>query len=100
MKFRESVFYNPNSNHYDPKKDFNALFVAWFQNQLEEVFASFTEEEDLIEWVEHTHFFTDDARKDAVRIVYDRLNGIPKQTKRTADFFGIDPKTVYNYTKK
>ena len=27
------------------------------------------------------------------------VNGIPKHTKRTAQFFGIDPKTVYNYTK-
>ena len=87
-----------NFNPYE-KKEFKALFIEWFQNELEEAFASFTNEDDLIEWIEHSHFFTDDARKDAVRILYDRLNGIPKHTKRTAQFFSIDPKTVYNYTK-
>lgn len=89
-----------NNYHYDQKKDFNALFVTWFRRQLDEVFGTTTEEEEILEWIDHHHFFTDDAQKDAVRILYDLLNGFPKQTKRTAGFFGIDPKTVYNYTKK
>ena len=67
---------------------------------MDEALASFTKEDDLIEWIDHNCFFTDDAKKDAVRIFYDRINQLPKQTKRTAVFFGIDPKTVYNYIKK
>ena len=84
---------------YNEKKDFNEAFVAWFNNQLDETFGSITDQDELIEFIDHHHFNLDDAKKDAVRIFYDRINQIPKQTKRTADFCGLDPKTVYNYTK-
>ena len=87
------------SNNNDQKKDFNALFIEWFKCLLDEACTS-TEVEEILDWIDHNHFFMDDAQKDAVRIFYDRLNGLPKQTKRTSDFFGIDSKTVYNYTKK
>ena len=88
-----------NKTQCNEKKDFNAAFVAWFNNQLDEWFDSATDLDELIETIDHHHFFLDDAKKDAVRIFYQRLNQIPKQTKRTASFCGLDPKTVYNYTK-
>ena len=103
LECEAALFYvKPNystSNNNDQKKDFNALFIEWFKCLLDEACTS-TEVEEILDWIDHNHFFMDDAQKDAVRIFYDRLNGLPKQTKRTSDFFGIDSKTVYNYTKK
>ena len=47
------------------------------------------------------HFLDlDEAKKDLIQIVYDRVITLPDSAKQTADFFCISRKTVYNYTKK
>ena len=87
-------------------KDLNAAFDAWFDGQLDELFNAIPQDIDPVEQIKQIlqridghHFFFDEAKKSAVNKLYHRLSQFPKQTKHTADFFGLDPKTVYSYTK-
>lgn len=74
--------------------DLNAELQEWFGNRLSKMLGGDPEN------INDCYFDLDEAKKDLVRIVYDRLYSSPERAKLTADFFCISRKTVYNYVKK
>lgn len=74
--------------------DLNAELREWLGRRLSEVLG------DNPENIRYYCLFLDEVNKDLVQIVYNRLCQTRGQVKATAEFLGIDPKTVYNYTKK
>ncbi len=74
--------------------DFNEELRKWFEGMLD---AALREDPAVIK---RNSLFLDEVNHDLVQIVYDCLRQQTGQVKLTAAFFGIDPKTVYNYIKK
>lgn len=75
------------------KLNFHEEALLWFESMLDAAIG------DKPDSITKYHFYIDDIKHDFVKMVYERLNQQPEQTKLTADFFGIGRKTVYRYTK-
>lgn len=72
----------------------NAELREWFGKQMSALL------KDNPQDIRKHYFDLDEAKKDLIQIVYDRVITLPDSAKQTADFFCISRKTVYNYTKK
>ena len=74
--------------------DLNTELREWFSSELSDMLGENPGN------INYYYFDLDEARKDLVQIVFDRLYSSPDRAKLTADFFCISRKTVYNYVKK
>lgn len=72
----------------------NAELREWFGKQMSMLL------KDNPQDIRKHYLDLDEAKKDLIQIVYDRVITLPDSAKQTADFFCISRKTVYNYTKK
>lgn len=72
----------------------NAELREWFGKQMSALL------KDNPQDIRRHYLDLDEAKKDLIQIVYDRVITLPDSAKQTADFFCISRKTVYNYTKK
>ena len=72
----------------------NAELREWFGKQMSALL------KDNPQGIRKHYLDLDEAKKDLIQIVYDRVITLPDSAKQTADFFCISRKTVYNYTKK
>lgn len=72
----------------------NAELREWFGKQMSALL------KDNPQDIRKHYLDLDEAKKDLIQIVYDRVITLPDSAKQTADFFCISRKTVYNYTKK
>jgi len=72
----------------------NAELREWFGMQMSALL------KDNPQDIRKHYLDLDEAKKDLIQIVYDRVITLPDSAKQTADFFCISRKTVYNYTKK
>ena len=72
----------------------NAELREWFDMRICELIA---DNPQAIDWY---YLDLDEAKKDLIQIVYERLYKHPDKVKKTADFFCIDRRTIYNYAKK
>ena len=72
----------------------NAELREWFDTQMSVLL------KDNPQNIKKHFLDLDEAKKDLIQIVYDRVITLPDSAKKTADFFCIRRKTVYNYTKK
>ncbi len=72
----------------------NAELREWFGKQMSALL------KDNPQDIRKHYLDLDEAKKDLIQIVYDRVIMLPDSAKQTADFFCISRKTVYNYTKK
>ena len=77
-----------------PSVDLNAELREWFGMRICELIL------DNPQRIDCYYLDLDEAKKDLIQIVYARLYKQPDKIKKTADFFGIDRRTVYNYAKK
>lgn len=76
------------------KKNFNEELIVWFNQMLDQTVG------DQPEKVEDYLFDLDEAKKDLVFIVYERLYKQFGKARMTAQFFGISSRTVRNYVQK
>ena len=72
----------------------NAELREWFGKQMSALL------KDNPQDIRKHYLDLDEAKKDLIQIVYDRVITLPDSAKQTSDFFCISRKTVYNYTKK
>ena len=72
----------------------NAELREWFDTQMSVLL------KDNPQNIKKHFLDLDEAKKDLIQIVYNRVITLPDNAKQTADFFCISRKTVYNYTKK
>ena len=72
----------------------NAELREWFGMQMSALL------KDNPQDIRKHYLDLDEAKKDLIQIVYDRVITLPDSAKQTADYFCISRKTVYNYTKK
>ena len=76
------------------KLNFNEELIVWFNQMLDRTIG------DKPEQIETYLFDLDEAKKDLIFIVYERLYKQFGKARMTADFFGISSRTVRNYVQK
>ena len=76
------------------KINFNEELIVWFEQMLDQAVGD--KPENVVNYL----FDLDEAKKDLILIVHERLYKQYSKASMTAKFFGISSRTVRNYVQK